>query len=66
MAPFTSTRSVAFTPGCFSHGNTMQEEQAKEVITKFFDALAICLCNVETYKVRFINVVLQDTKFITL
>ena len=51
MAPFTSPQSVSLSSSCFS-GTAMQEDQAKEVISSFFGALAICLGDADTYKVK--------------
>ena len=52
MAPFTSSQSLSLrSTDCFS-GATMQEDQAKDIISTFFGALAICLSNVETFKVK--------------
>ena len=38
MAPITSPQSVSLS----SSGTAMQEDQAKEVVSSFFGALAIC------------------------
>ena len=51
MAPFTSSQSLSLRSNCFS-GAVMQEEQAKDVISSFFRALAICLNDAETSKVK--------------
>ena len=51
MAPFTSSQSLSLRSNCFS-GAIMQEEQAKDVISSFFGALAICLSDAETSKVK--------------
>ena len=51
MAPFTSSQSLSLRSDCFS-GATMQEEQAKDVISSFFGALATCLSDAETSKVH--------------
>ena len=51
MAPFTSPQSVSLSSSC-SSGTAMQEDQAKEVISSFFGALAICLGDADTYKVK--------------
>ena len=51
MAPFTSSQSLSLRSNSFS-GAVMQEDEAKDVISSFLGALAICLSDAETSKVK--------------
>ena len=51
MAPFTSSQSLSLRSNPFS-GAVMQEYEAKDVISSFLGALAICLSDAETSKVK--------------
>ena len=54
MAPFSSSQSVSVMSNCFG-ATVMHEQQAKDLLLRFFRALTICLNDVETYKVNILT-----------